>query len=718
MEPNNSNNNQLVVFGENNNNVNQQENNQNPSNNTMRFVQYKKEVILNYDPNVFQNSLNNAFERYLQQYSSNQASLIQGNMFSYVGSQMDELYNKIGGCLNQFSSKMQDLDEKLSFLYTNSVNRQDFMQLQNNNNQKDYEEYNVKFNNIYEALKELRTGLNKVDDESKSKLNMLNNSSFKNKEEILNKVNQTLEELNKEIKKSQNKAYSKLEESINNLENEKVSKALLEKCESRITSLSRTIENLKLEIMSKDEINKKFKNLTSKFDELDSNKVIPEEGLNNNVYKNLLKKIKDLEDKYNNNIEEVFIKEIKNINLKIKELENKNLVLENNCFLNSEEKYKTELINLSKKIKEIENNKELDNKIINLSKKINEINAKNIEGSNQQYDEKLNVISKKINELEIKNKLEVNNNYSIVIDNLKNKVNALENKLVGIDEKNIILREGKVAKEYKDIDLIEFEKNSNEVIKKFKLVQDNNRLILKEITKNCEDEKKENEMADKEKVIFKKGSKEETIVYEISTLCKDWEFGRHMKNFYKRITKSYIKHKVNLRNLEKVYLMSWSGKQIQFTPQNATSNFIFSKNYFVLQGNTFVYVKNNRRRNYRKRFYYNKNKKKFFNNKNNKRFNNKNNNEENIFKSLASQLLKLSTSNKRYNNYKNNNFRRNNFKRNNFGKNNFKKNNNNSIGRRFFNGNYKNTFKRRRFNSNNNFRKFGNYNRFNKNQNF
>ena len=130
------------------------------------------------------------------------------------------------------------------------------------------------------------------------------------------------------------------------------------------------------------------------------------------------------------------------------------------------------------------------------------------------------------------------------------------------------------------------------------------KILLKEITKNCEDEKKENEMADKEKVIFKKGSKEETIVYEISTLCKDWEFGRHMKNFYKKITKSYIKHKVNLRNLEKVYLMTWSEKQIQFTPQNATSNFIYSKNYFVIQGNNLVYVKNSRRRNYRRKFYF------------------------------------------------------------------------------------------------------------------
>ena len=84
MEPNNSNNNQLVVFGENNNNVNQQENNQNPSNNTMRFVQYKKEVILNYDPNVFQNSINNALERYLQQYSSNQA-LPNGVYLVHIG---------------------------------------------------------------------------------------------------------------------------------------------------------------------------------------------------------------------------------------------------------------------------------------------------------------------------------------------------------------------------------------------------------------------------------------------------------------------------------------------------------------------------------------------------------------------------------------------------------------------------------------------------------
>ena len=71
----------------------------------MRLVQYKNEVILNYDTNVFQNSIKSALERYLQQYSNNQISSIQGSMFSYVKSQMEEIYNKIGGCLNHFQIK-------------------------------------------------------------------------------------------------------------------------------------------------------------------------------------------------------------------------------------------------------------------------------------------------------------------------------------------------------------------------------------------------------------------------------------------------------------------------------------------------------------------------------------------------------------------------------------------------------------------------------------
>ena len=156
----------------------------------------------------------------------------------------------------------------------------------------------------------------------------------------------------------------------------------------------------------------------------------------------------------------------------------------------------------------------------------------------------------------------------------------LENKINNLNERNIIVKEGKIVKEYKDIVINDFEKNSNEEIKKFKLVQNNNKLFLKEITKNCNDEKKEKEVVDKAKIIFKKSINNDIIIYEISTLCKDWEFSRYMKNIFKRVTRSNIRYKVNLKKLEKVYLMTWSEKQIQFTPQNAISNFIYSKKLF------------------------------------------------------------------------------------------------------------------------------------------
>ena len=119
-----------------------------------------------------------------------------------------------------------------------------------------------------------------------------------------------------------------------------------------------------------------------------------------------------------------------------------------------------------------------------------------------------------------------------------------------------------------------------------------------------------------------------------------------MKNVFKRVTRSNIRYKVNLKKLEKVYLMTWSEKQIQFTPKNATSNFIYSKNYFVIQGNNFVYVKNNRRRNYRKKFYFKKNKKY---NKNNGRYRNtlNKNNENNIVRTFIHKLIGISFNNRR-----------------------------------------------------------------------
>ena len=282
---------------------------------------------------------------------------------------------------------------------------------------------------------------------------------------------------------------------------------------------------------------------------------------------------------------------------------------------------------------------------------------------------------------------------------LCDKVNLLENKINNLNERNIIVKEGKIVKEYKDIVINDFEKNSNEEIKKFKLVQNNNKLFLKEITKNCNDEKKEKEVVDKAKIIFKKSINNDIIIYEISTLCKDWEFSRYMKNVFKRVTRSNIRYKVNLKKLEKVYLMTWSEKQIQFTPQNATSNFIYSKNYFVIQGNNFVYVKNNRRRNYRRRFYFNKNKKY---NKNNGRYRNRTNknNENNIVRTFINKLIGISFNNRRNNN-KGYRFRRfnNQSKRRNY----FNKGNRNRNNKGRFRRNQNNYNNNRRFRNHKNF---------------
>ena len=89
---------------------------------------------------------------------------------------------------------------------------------------------------------------------------------------------------------------------------------------------------------------------------------------------------------------------------------------------------------------------------------------------------------------------------------------------------------------------------------------------------------------------------EDAIVYEVSTLCKDWDFSRHIKNVIKRINNSRPIFKVNLRKLENVYIMKWNNKQIQFIPQKAISEFIYSKNYYFNYGNSIIYVKNKNKR--------------------------------------------------------------------------------------------------------------------------
>ena len=67
----------------------------------------------------------------------------------------------------------------------------------------------------------------------------------------------------------------------------------------------------------------------------------------------------------------------------------------------------------------------------------------------------------------------------------------MEKKVKTVTNKNIIVKEGKLVKEYKSIEKDVLEKI---IIKKIKLIKNNNKLILKKITNNFEKENKENEV--------------------------------------------------------------------------------------------------------------------------------------------------------------------------------------------------------------------------------
>ena len=252
-------------------------------------------------------------------------------------------------------------------------------------------------------------------------------------------------------------------------------------------------------------------------------------------------------------------------------------------------------------------------------------------------------------------------------------------------------------KEYKDIEIKKYAKNLNEKVLKFKIFQKNNIIFFDEITKDCaENEEKEKELADKYKIIFKRDeNNEKGIIYEISTLNKDWNFSRHMKNIMNRIFRARFYKRVNIKNLDHVYRMKWSQKQVQFEKIQATPRYIYNNNFFVKIGNKMVFIKNkgkfkknlNFNRNFKN---FNRNFKNFKYNKNFK-FNNNKNNNQNLLGNLSNE-----------NNVNNNNRNNNNNGRNN------RNNNNKRNQRNYYNNN--NQFNMRKRSGNN--RRF-NKNRFN-----
>ncbi len=162
-----------------------------------------------------------------------------------------------------------------------------------------------------------------------------------------------------------------------------------------------------------------------------------------------------------------------------------------------------------------------------------------------------------------------------------------KNEIIENKEKNINLENKKIN---------QYEKNEDK-IKIFKIVQSNNKIIFKDITKMCETEEKEKEFVKKIKISFKKDEDEnEKITYEVSKKEEKWEFKRHIKNIINRINRGRITYRVNFNKLKYIYIMKFNDDQIQFVKTDAISKHVYNYNYYVKIKNGYVFVNNKRRK--------------------------------------------------------------------------------------------------------------------------
>lgn len=270
-------------------------------------------------------------------------------------------------------------------------------------------------------------------------------------------------------------------------------------------------------------------------------------------------------------------------------------------------------------------------------------------------------------------------------ETVKKKVESIE-KILGENDIKVEIK-NEENKEIKNIDIKEYSTNLDKKELRFKFFTKNNTLCFQDITKECEE--KENDFAERFKVILKKDKDtEKGITYQVSTLGKEWDFTRHMKNILRRLNFSRYNRRVNIRKYEYVFKMVWTNNQVQFIKTPATPKFINYNKFFVKIGNNMVYV-NNRRRFFRRNFNdfgrFRKDKNNNYNIKNYQNLSSKNNDQNNR------------NSNNRYNNNKNKNNRNNTFNN---------RYNNNYNNKRYYNNN-------KRFNN----RRSSNRNRYNNNNN-
>ena len=204
--------------------------------------------------------------------------------------------------------------------------------------------------------------------------------------------------------------------------------------------------------------------------------------------------------------------------------------------------------------KRVNSNEESINKIAtNWSKFLDNFNAMNekvktLEEFKNETSEKINVILngfKEINDKQNESDIKIKKVEEILS---KSNINLGE---IKIENKNDI----------KDVEINEYEENLNNKVLKFKMYQKYNSIYINDITKDCEEENKEKELADKVKIIFKKDKNtEKSITYEISTIGKDWDFSRHMKNIMRRVSRARNFKRINFRNLDYVFKLKWSSK--------------------------------------------------------------------------------------------------------------------------------------------------------------
>ena len=354
--------------------------------------------------------------------------------------------------------------------------------------------------------------------------------------------------------------------------------------------------------------------------------------------------------------------------------------------------------NLMKVINDI---KEKFNSIEDALSQYSQYNDKNINDKINALNEFFNKFQKEQNDYITNFSKGVLNHINLFtedIKNLKAKQQENEKKFLNIDkdikekidlfvkermEKMIKNNEIKVdivnngnKKEFDDIKIEQYASNTNNKNLKFKIFQKNNSIIFKDITTDCDNDDKEKILVDKFKIIFKKDEKtEKGITYEISSISKDWDFSRNMKNILKRLYRSRYNRRINTYNLNHVFRMKWSKNQIQFEKIQATTRYINNNNFFVKVGNSMVFVKNKGRFKRNLNFF-----KKFKNLNKFKNYNNKNNNQN-----LSGNLPNQNNNNRKFNNNRNN------------GKNQRNVNNNRIFNKRRIRNGFKKRFNKNRF---------------------